>query len=104
MSPHPRLSVNSICSMHQSLDDDLALWADLGIDDVGLISPKLDVVGWDEGRDAVLDAGLTVSSMSCYKPDIARSLEFSDSVGTDVLYIVPGGAGSAPGPAAAEPC
>jgi hypothetical protein len=35
MSPHPRVSLNSICSMQQSFDEDLALWADLGIDHVG---------------------------------------------------------------------
>ena len=62
MSFHPRLSVNSICSMHQSLDEDLALWADLGIDHVGLITPKFDDPGWDAGRRAVVDAGLRVSS------------------------------------------
>ena len=28
--------------MNQSLEDDLALWADLGIDNVGLIAPKLE--------------------------------------------------------------
>jgi sugar phosphate isomerase/epimerase len=96
MSFHPRLSVNSICSMHQSLDEDLALWADLGIGHVGLISPKFDVAGWDAGRQAVLDAGLLVSSMSCYRDGIAQSLEFSAAVGADVLYIVTGGAGTVP--------
>ena len=102
MSPHPRVSVSSICSMNQSLDEDLALWADLGIGHVGLISPKFDVAGWDAGRQAVLDAGLLVSSMSCYKDGIAQSLEFSAAVGADVLYIVSGGAGSVPWEEAAE--
>ena len=79
---HPRLSVNTICSMNQSFEEDLALWAELGIDNVGLISPKLEAVGWDNGRQAVLDAGLTVSSMSCYRDGIAASMEFAASVGT----------------------
>ncbi len=48
-SLHPRVSLNSICSMHQSLDEDLALWADLGVDHVGLITPKFDAPGWDAG-------------------------------------------------------
>ena len=63
--------------MNQSFEDDLALWADLGIDNVGLISPKLEAAGWDESRQAVLDAGLQVSSMSCYRDGIAESLDFT---------------------------
>jgi sugar phosphate isomerase/epimerase len=88
--------VNAICSMNQSLDEDIALWADLGVENVGLISPKLELAGWDVSREAVLDTGLLVSSMSCYKPGIAESLEFAAAVGTSVLYIVSGSAGSAP--------
>ena len=45
MSPHPRVSVNSICSMKQSFGDDLALWTELGIDHVGL---GLDYFSTDE--------------------------------------------------------
>lgn len=96
MSPHPRLSVNAICSMTQSLHEDVALWTDLGIDHVGLISPKFDAVGHDVGRQAVLDAGLRVSSMSCYREGIADALALAAGVGTDVLYVPPGRAGSVP--------
>ena len=93
---HPRLSVNAICSMKQSFADDLAMWADLGIDNVGLISPKLEAAGWDVARQAVLDAGLSVSSMSCYREGIAPTLEFAGAVGTPVLYIITGGVGPTP--------
>jgi sugar phosphate isomerase/epimerase len=96
MAAHPRISVNAICSMTQTLDDDIALWADLGIDHVGLISPKFDVPGWDTGREAVLDAGLRVSSMSCYREDVAEALELAAGVGTHVLYVTPGRAGPQP--------
>lgn len=88
--------------MKQSLEEDIALWADLGIDNVGLISPKLEAVGWDNAREAVSDAGLLVSSMSCYKNGIAPSLEFSAAVKTGVLYIVTGSAGSTPWEEAAQ--
>jgi sugar phosphate isomerase/epimerase len=95
MSPHPRVSLNSICSMKQSFVDDLALWTELGIDHVGLITPKLDAVGRD-ARQAVLDAGLRVSSVSCYRDAIADSLEITAAVGSSVLYVPPGRAGSLP--------
>jgi sugar phosphate isomerase/epimerase len=99
---HPRFSLNSICSMNQSLDEDLALWADLGVDNVGLISTKLEPAGWDASRQAVLDAGLQVSSMSCYRDGIPQSLEFTAAVGSDVLYVPTGGAGSLTWEEAAE--
>ena len=102
MSAHPRISVNSICSMNQSLDADLALWAELGIDNVGLISPKLEAAGWEVGRQAVIDAGLKVSSMSCYREGIAKSLEFTAAVGAGVLYVPTGCAGSVPWEEAAK--
>jgi sugar phosphate isomerase/epimerase len=82
--------------MNQPLDEDFALWSDLGVDHVGLISPKFDLAGWDAGRQAVVDSGLRVSSMSCYRDGIAQSLEFSAAVGAEVLYIVSGSAGSTP--------
>ncbi len=80
--------------MHQSFDEDLALWADLGIEHVGLITPKVEAVGWDVGRQAILDHGLRVSSVSCYKDGITGSPEFTAGVGSDVLYMVSGTGGS----------
>jgi sugar phosphate isomerase/epimerase len=94
MSIHPRVSLNSICSMNQSFEEDLALWAELGIDHVGLISPKLEAFGWEAAREAVLERGLRVSSMSCYWDGIEESLAFTAAVGSDVLYMVPGSGGS----------
>jgi sugar phosphate isomerase/epimerase len=82
--------------MHQSLDEDIAMWAELGIEHVGLITPKFDAVGRDVGRRAVLDAGLRVSSMSCYRDEIADALELTVGVGADVLYVPPGRAGPVP--------
>ena len=87
---HPRVALNSISSLLQSLDDDLALWADLGIENVGLISPKLDAPGWDTARDAVLRAELEVSSMSCYPEELVASIEFTAAVDSHVLYLPTG--------------
>lgn len=99
---HPRISVNSICSMKQSFEDDLDLWADLGIDNVGLISPKLEAAGWDASRQAVLDAKLLVSSMSAYRDGISESLPFASAVGCDLLYTVSGSFGTVPWEEAAK--
>jgi sugar phosphate isomerase/epimerase len=88
--------------MNQSLGADLALWAELGIDNVGLISPKLEAAGWEVGRQAVIDAGLKVSSMSCYREGIAKSLEFTAAIGAGVLYVPTGCAGAVPWEEAAK--
>jgi sugar phosphate isomerase/epimerase len=93
---HPRVACNSISSLMQPLDDDLALWADLGVTNVGLISPKLDAPGWDVARQTVLDAGLVVSSMSCYPAELSPSIEFTAAVDSHVLYLPTGPAGGLP--------
>jgi sugar phosphate isomerase/epimerase len=96
------VSVNSICSMTQSFAEDIALWADLGIDNVGLISPKLETAGWQLARQSVGDAGLVVSSMSCYMDGMVPSIEFSADVGARILYTVTGTAGATTWERAAE--
>lgn len=88
--------------MNQSFDADLALWADLGIDNVGLISPKLEAGGPQASQQKVVDAGLKVSSMSAYRPDIVRWLPFTTAVGCSVLYTVSGSYGPIPWEQSAE--
>jgi hypothetical protein len=44
---HPRLAVSAICSWSLGFDEDMALWADLGIDHVGLFLEKLENAGLD---------------------------------------------------------
>jgi sugar phosphate isomerase/epimerase len=88
--------------MAQTLDEDLALWAELGVDNVGLISPKLEPVGWDAAGHAVTAAGLVVSSMSCYMDGIVPSVAFAADMGTGVLYTITGTAGATPWEEAAE--
>ena len=103
MHAHPRVSVNSLCSLRQPLEDDIALWAELGINDVGLIAPKLQAAGWAAGERAVLDAKLLVSSMSAFRDEIVPPLlPFLAAVGCDVLYTVPGSFGDVPWERAAE--
>jgi sugar phosphate isomerase/epimerase len=83
------------------LAEDLALWADLGIERVGLTSPKLQAAGWQAGQEAILGAKLQVSSMSAFRQEIV-DWPFMAAVGCDVLYTVSGPAGSARWEEAAE--
>ena len=95
MYVHPRISVNSISSLRQPLEDDLALWSELGITHVGLTSPKLDAAGWDTGLEAVLDAGLRVSSLSAFREEPV-DFSFMTGVGCRLLYTVSGHGGMVP--------
>jgi sugar phosphate isomerase/epimerase len=96
VTPHPRISVNSLSSLFQSFDDDIAMWRALGVDHVGLISPKLEAVGWDKARDLVTEAGFRVSNVSVEERVVDPSLRFAASVGAGPVYITSGGAGSLP--------
>jgi sugar phosphate isomerase/epimerase len=62
---HPRLSVSALSSMRLTLDQDLALWAELEVGAVGLFLPKLEAVGLDAAVERVGSAGLAVSSVAC---------------------------------------
>ena len=94
MSAHPRLSVNSLSSLYQSLDEDIAMWRDLGVDHVGLISPKLAGAGWDAALGLTAAARLRVSNISTENHVIAESLRFAAATGARTVYACsgPGGA------------
>ncbi len=95
MYVHPRISVNSISSLRQPLEDDFALWSELGITHVGLTSPKLDAAGWDTSLEAVLDAELRVSSLAAFREEPV-DFAFMTGVGCGLVYTVSGGGGMAP--------
>ena len=101
--------MNSICSYGQSLEDDIALWRDLGIDHVALILPKLEAAGWAEAQALVSDAGLHVSTIfgPTYRPldadpalgwraedqaGTVQTLEFASEIGAGSVYICTGAA------------
>jgi len=96
VAPHPRISVNNLSSLFQSFDDDIAMWRELSVDHVGLISPKLEAVGWDTARDLVTEAGFRVSNLSVEERVVDESLRFAASVGAGSVYMTSGGAGSLP--------
>jgi sugar phosphate isomerase/epimerase len=60
---HPRLSVSAVSSWRWTLDEDLALWDETGIDHVGLSLRKLEEHGIESAIDRIRDAGLRVSNV-----------------------------------------
>lgn len=74
----------------QSLPDDIAMWRDLGVDHVGLISPKIEVVGWEMARTLVADAGLRVSNISIEQHAIVESLELAAALSAGAVYLCSG--------------
>jgi sugar phosphate isomerase/epimerase len=70
---HPRLSVSAISSLRWSLDEDLAFWADAGIERVGIALRKLEPVGLADGARRVAAAGLRVTNALALAPfDLAQ--------------------------------
>jgi sugar phosphate isomerase/epimerase len=99
---HPRLSVNSLSSVMQTFPDDITMWRELGVDNVGLISPKIEMVGWDTARELIADAGLRVSNISIEQHVVMESLDLAAALGAGVVYLCSGGAGSRTWEEAAE--
>jgi sugar phosphate isomerase/epimerase len=80
--------------MGQPLTADLAMWSDLGVGQVGLISPKLEAQGWDSALSLLRDAGLKVSNIASENAVIAESLRFAASVEAQTVYFCTGRAAS----------
>jgi sugar phosphate isomerase/epimerase len=57
---HPRVSVNPVCTVSNSLDDDLRLYEKIGVVRCGLHTSKLEDYGWDRAVGAVRQAGLQI--------------------------------------------
>lgn len=102
MSAHPRISLNSLSSLYQSLADDVTMWRDLEVDHVGLISPKLEITGWDAARAMVADAHVKVSNVSIEQKAIAESIELAAAIGAPTVYFCSGPLGARPWEAAAD--
>jgi sugar phosphate isomerase/epimerase len=86
------VSISQECSLHQPITDDIAMWRDLGIDLVGLISPKLEPVDWDVRL--VTDAGLQVCSIGAELANLDRAFEFAAAVGADSVWTCTGPLGA----------
>ena len=93
MRAHPRVSVNSLSSVQQSLPEDIAMWHDLGIDHVGLMAPKLEAAGWDVAARLITGDGFRVSTVAGDRAVVPESLEFAAATGGGCVYVQSGPAG-----------
>jgi sugar phosphate isomerase/epimerase len=96
VAAHARISVNNLSSLYQSMADDIAMWQRLGVDHVGLISPKLAAEGWGAAEVMVRQAGLRVSNVAAEYPVLAESLRFAAAVGAGTVYVCSGPGGARP--------
>jgi sugar phosphate isomerase/epimerase len=60
---HPRVCLSGISTWNSSLDDELALVAELGVPAIGVSLRKLDAAGWDEGIARVRASGVRVANV-----------------------------------------
>jgi sugar phosphate isomerase/epimerase len=90
MPARARISVNALSSLFQSLADDIEMWRRLGVDHVGLISPKLAAVGWDESLAMITAAGFRVSNVAAERFVLEESLRLGAAVGAGTVYICSG--------------
>jgi sugar phosphate isomerase/epimerase len=112
---HPRLAVSAICSWNLGFDEDLALWAGLGIGHVGLYLEKMELAEGGVARTAasVRDRGLSVSTLACRGFDLfdrdswperwdslRPALDAAANVGARCLFVTAG----APGPLGFDEC
>jgi sugar phosphate isomerase/epimerase len=65
---HPRLSVSTISSRHLTLDQDLALYAELGIPRVGLAMAKLRAYGYANAARRMASEGVAVTGVCGVNP------------------------------------
>jgi len=113
---HPRLSVNDASSFNWTLEQDIALFAELGVKDVSLLLRKIEIVGLEPAARMIRDAGLRVDNIAvgpCF--ELARReqwpagrdrlrdcLQAAERVGTRCVVITTGPAGDLPWEEAAD--
>jgi sugar phosphate isomerase/epimerase len=85
---HPRLSVNSLSSVSQPMTEDLEMWGDLKVRNVGLVSPKLAAIDWN--GEVITASGLNVSNIAIEERVMDDALRFAHNVGAEVVYITSG--------------
>jgi sugar phosphate isomerase/epimerase len=110
---HSQLSVSALSSVNLRFDEDLDLWAQLGVHTVGLFLPKLTAVGVDTAVRRVVERELAVSSVAARgftlcDPDSWDAERAGLDVAVDVAAAVDAGClfvtGGTPGPLSFDEC
>ena len=60
---HPRLSVSEMCTYPWPFGDELDLWQDLGVRQVGVITAKLDAYGREKAAAALHERAMTATTV-----------------------------------------
>ncbi len=79
---HPRLSVSEMCTYPWPLADELELWDELGVRQVGLISAKVDAFGRDAAIAALQQRAMVATTV------ITGMFDLSDPTGWDTTRKV----------------
>jgi len=115
---HPRVSVDNICFLGETLDSDLANWKALGAYRIGVLAGKFAAEGWDESVAKVAASGHRVATVihqflteggvearenwQAARDDLARTIEAAAQLGAESVYLTSGGRGRLSFEAAAE--
>lgn len=104
---HHRLALNSMSTATWPLQADLELCAELGVARSGIFLGKAEAVGLERAVALVTDAGLEVTEVACQGPTpseparwgeersrLRRALELAVAVGSPVVSVTTGSAGS----------
>jgi sugar phosphate isomerase/epimerase len=92
MSWHPRISVDEECAGYMPFVEEVQFWQELGVDNIGMISTKLEPIGWDTAL--VTATGLRVSNIGTEERLVIEALEFGAAIGADSVWITTGSIGS----------
>jgi sugar phosphate isomerase/epimerase len=71
-----------------SVSEELGFFRELGVTNIGAISPKLETIGWDPTVAA--DAGLRVSTIGTEERVVGEALDFAAVVGADSVWLTTG--------------
>lgn len=99
---HPRLSVSEMCTYPWPFGDELALWQELGVRRVGVITAKLDAYGRGEAVAALHERSMTATTVITRNFDLSapgtwdsNRVEVNDAIDLAVViggcvYFTPG--------------
>jgi sugar phosphate isomerase/epimerase len=107
---HERVSFNNLCFMEAPLGEDVVTWKTLGARRIGVLSLKLDPVGWDKGIAVIRDTGLKVATLmhpfmmgsqldqrdrwDFARAQLMRTLDAAECLGAETVYMTTGARGA----------